>query len=47
MRVLELTIEVDKSGKVDANLKHKCKSTKDALSLIQEFIDRKSRKKDA
>ena len=47
MRVLTLRIEGDESGKVNAELKHKCKSTKDALGLIQEFVDRKSRKKDA
>lgn len=47
MKVLTLKIEVDESGKVNADLKHKCKTTKDALGLIQEFVDRKSRKKDA
>ena len=45
--ILRLRIEVDENGKVNAELKHRCKSTKDALGLIQEFVDRKSRKKDA
>ena len=45
MRVLKLTIEVNESGRVNADLKHKCKSTKDALDLIQEFVNRKRNKK--
>lgn len=45
MKVLTLKIEVDESGKVDANLKHKCKTTDDALNLIQEFINRKRKTK--
>ena len=47
-KVLTLNIYIDEStNQVNAEMKHRCKDKQSALNLIQEFVDRKSRKKDA
>ena len=45
-KILTLNIYVDETtNKVTAEMKHRCNSKDDALRLIQEFVDRKKRKK--
>lgn len=47
-KVLTLNIYIDEvTNKVTAEMKHRCKSKDFALNLLQDFIDRKRRKRDA
>lgn len=43
--VIELKIKLVDGHKVEANLKHHCASTDDALNMIKEFITRMKRRK--
>ena len=42
--VIELKIKLVDGHKVEANLKHHCASTDDALNMIKEFITRMKRR---
>ena len=45
-KILTLNIYLNEDNKqISAEMRHRCNSEDDALNLLQEFIDRKRRKK--